>query len=55
MEYQGLYERINIKICLKDRMEARGLDSSGLGCVSVAGVGKYGNERFRLFLDYLKN
>jgi hypothetical protein len=42
-------------MCLKDRFGARGLDSSGLGCVPVAGVCEYGNECFRSFLDYLKN
>ena len=42
-------------MCLKGRIGGRGLDSSGLECVPVAGVCEYGSERFRLFLEYLKN
>jgi hypothetical protein len=42
-------------MCLQDIMGGYGLDSSGLGCVPVVGLYDYGNERFRLFLDYLKN
>lgn len=53
MEHQGLYEKIILKCVLKIGWE--GVDSSGLGCVPVAGVCEYGNEGFRLFLDYLKN